>query len=77
MVLFKVLVDQRKVSALILVMQRQRIVLVCFTMEIIVICMLARQKSITLRQIKKVNFLSQFCLRRVSNKFNYFESEEL
>ena len=48
MVLFKVLVDQRKVSALILLMQRQRIVLVCFTT-----CMLARQKSISLRQIKK------------------------
>ena len=50
----------------------------CITIVIIVTCVLAERISESLKQvIKKVKFTSQFCLRSISNKFDYADAEEV
>ena len=53
--LLEALVQWRKCSVLVLVKLRQNFALVCFTMMMIVICLLMEKKSVSLKQIIKMS----------------------
>ena len=62
MLLMEALIHERKSLVLTLVRQTQNVARVCITILIIVICLLAEKKSLSLKSIiKNVNFPTQFC----------------
>ena len=50
---------------------------VCITMVIIVICLLTEKIYKFKANNKNVNFPNQFCIGRISHKFDYVEAEEV
>ena len=72
-VLMEALDHQKKIWVLILLKQTQNFVWGYIIMVITVICMFMEKKFLN----KNINFLTQFCLRSISNGFSATESREV
>ena len=72
------LVQQRKSLTLTLVKQKRNFAWACITMVTIVICLLMRKKSYKFKaDNKNLNFLTQFSLGSISEKFDNYHLNEM
>ena len=80
MVLMKTLGHHGKSLILTLVKERQNVAWVYIILVIIFICLLTEKKSVYLKiknDTKNFNFLTQFCLVSMSNRFGVTVSREV